>query len=47
MDIDEVREELEIAIKLVREYPTGQSDGTWIQRRQWFLKHYIPEKEIS
>lgn len=43
MNHNEMRDRLEQAIRVLRAYPKGQDDGTWLRHRQWLLKHFIPE----
>lgn len=49
MDLDDsdCRDELVRAIKILRDYPRGQSDGAWIKHRQYFLENFCPEEECT
>jgi hypothetical protein len=47
LDDDEARDKLERAVRILRDYPKGQSDGVWIQHRQWFLENFLPEEECK
>jgi hypothetical protein len=47
LDVSDCHDELIKAIKILREYPKGQSDGAWIKHRQWFLENFIPEEECT
>jgi phosphate uptake regulator len=43
----EVRDLLERAVRVLRDYPKGQDDGTWRQCRTWLLQTFLNEDQCA
>lgn len=47
MDRNECVRMLVRAVKVLRTYPKGQDDGTWLKHRQWVLEYFLPEEDCK